>query len=144
MAICFKHPRFHSQPQVPSNSKCRRYTGSAAPFVRKASPAHTAARLSLPSELARDKGILLVGHYMIGRPGNGGNNAGEESPGEFPKGVTLPLGKILARRGEPRYETCEAAGVTPAGGVVEEVCPLFDRSSPFGTLNALHVLLNET
>ena len=62
--------------------------GSAAPFVSKASPAHTAARLSLPIELAHDKGIVLVGNYRIGRPANGGNNAGEESPGEFPKGVT--------------------------------------------------------
>jgi hypothetical protein len=56
--------------------------------------------------------------------------------------VTLPLGKILACRGTEI--ACEAAGVKPAGGVVEEVCPLFDWSSPFGTLNALHVLLNET
>jgi len=52
--------------------------------------------LSLPIELAHDKGILLVGHYRIGRPANGGNNAGEESPGEVPEGVTLQLGKILA------------------------------------------------
>jgi len=84
--------------------------GFGSPFVRTTGPAHTAAQLSLPIELAHDKGILLVGHYRIGRPANGGNNAGEESPGEFPKGVTLPLGKILARRGEPRYETSEAAG----------------------------------
>jgi hypothetical protein len=52
--------------------------------------------LSLPIELAHDKGILLVGHYRIGRPANGGNSADEESPGEVPEGVTLPLGKILA------------------------------------------------
>jgi hypothetical protein len=69
VAIFFKHPRFHSKPQVPSNAKCRRYTGSAAPFVRKASPAHTAARLSLPIELAHDKGILLVGITgLVGLP----------------------------------------------------------------------------
>jgi len=58
--------------------------------------ARSAAKLSLPIELAYDKGILLVGHYRIGRPANGGNNADEESPGKVPKGVTLPLGKILA------------------------------------------------
>jgi len=103
VAIFFKHPRFHSKPQVPSNAKSRKYTGSA-PFIRKASPARSAARLSLPIELAHDKGILLVGHYRIGRPANGGNNAGEESPGEFPKGVTAATRQNLGvtRRTEIR------------------------------------------